>query len=75
MKNKFTLAQVAQIYTAELGVDTPIVYEYLIALFDRKRGIDSQLIENYEKQMREVITTNSEYFPEYWKSEDNTNIY
>ena len=75
MKNKFTLAQVAQIYTAELGVDTPIVYEYLIALFDRKRGIDSLLIESYEKQMREVITTNSEYFPDYWKSEDNTNIY
>lgn len=69
MKNKFTLAQVAQIYTAELGVDTPIVYEYLIALFDRKRGIDSQLIESYEKQMREVVTTNSEYFPEYWKIE------
>lgn len=69
MKNKFTLAQVAQIYTAELGVDTPIVYEYLIALFDRKRGIDSLLIESYEKQMREVVTTNSEYFPEYCKIE------
>lgn len=69
MKNKFTLAQVAQIYTAELGVDTPIVYEYLIALFNRKRGIDSLLIESYDKQMREVVTTNSEYFPEYWKIE------
>lgn len=61
MKNKFNFSQIAQVYCQEIGVEVPFMEEYLIAVFK------NQPIEEYDRQMKEQVKTNSEYFPEFWE--------
>jgi hypothetical protein len=60
MKNKYNFSQVAQVYCQEIGVDIPYMEEYLMAVFKNKP------LEDYDQRLKEDITTNSEYFPEFW---------
>lgn len=57
MKNKYNLQQVAQVYAEEIGVEAPFIYDYLVAVFNKKS------IEEYDKMFAELETT-SEFFPE-----------
>ena len=57
MKNKYNLQQVTQKYCEEIGVEAPFMYDYLVAVFNKKS------IEEYDKMFAELETT-SEFFPE-----------
>lgn len=60
MKNKFNFSQIAQVYCHEIGVEVPFMEDYLRAVFQ------GQPLEEYDKALKELIVTNSEYFPEFW---------
>lgn len=64
MKNKFNIKQVADYYCLELGVEVPMMEEYLKAVFQNGR------YEEYEAEivlaLRGEYDGKSEFFPD-WK--------
>lgn len=75
MKNKYNISQVAKCYSDEIanGDVSAQIEEYLLFLFNRSK-LDKDKLAEIDKQLKELITTNSEFFPEFW-NENNTNIY
>lgn len=64
MKNKYSWAQVAEVYNKELGIDYPNMEEYL-------KGIYSDLsINKYEEELFGILNMSndnkSEYFPDLY---------
>lgn len=64
MKNRFNLQQIADAYCAELGVDVPIMIDYLKAVFENKpyKEIEAEIVLT----LKDKYDGNSEYFPD-WK--------
>lgn len=64
MKNKYNISQVAQVYCNEIGMDVPFMEEYLITVFQKGKP-NKEKIEEFDRRLKDVITTNSEFFPEF----------
>lgn len=64
MKNKYNMTQIAQVYCEEIGVNVPFMEEYLMAVF-QKGKLDKEKIADFDRRLKDMIVTNSEYFPEW----------
>lgn len=76
MKNKYNISQVAKCYSNEIATGEDItakIEEYLLTIFNRGK-LDKVKIAEIDKQLKQLINTNSEFFPEFWK-DDNSGIY